>query len=129
MGKETIEVQGLQITSYPVQHTDDSIGFRIENRLGKVLAYSGDSDICPGLTDLAMDADLAVMECSFPDRKKCVGHLTPSEAGKTAREAGTKRIVLTHFYPECEGVDLLGQCRRFYQGETYLAQDLMEYDI
>jgi ribonuclease BN (tRNA processing enzyme) len=129
MGKETIDLQDIQITSIPVDHTDHSVGFRLRDRSGKVLAYSGDSDVCPGLTELVAGADLAVMECSFPDQKKCAGHLTPSEVGKAARKARAKKVLLTHLYPECEGIDLIGQCRAFYEGETYLAQDLVEYDI
>lgn len=129
MEKDEVRLEDLRISAVPVQHTDHSVGFRLTHSSGKVLAYSGDSDVCPGLVELIRGTDLAIVECSFPDEKKCPGHLTPAEVGKTAQEAGAKRVVLTHFYPECEGVDLAAQCRCFYQGEVLVAKDLMALDI
>ncbi|OIP60911.1 MAG: MBL fold metallo-hydrolase [Nitrospirae bacterium CG_4_9_14_3_um_filter_53_35] len=129
MGKDEAVLGDLRISAVRVRHTEHSVGFRLTSRSGGVLAYSGDSDVCPGLVELVRDADLAIVESSFPDGQKCPGHLTPAEAGKTAREAGVKRIVLTHLYPECEGVDLAAQCRRFYQGEVWVAKDMMALDI
>ncbi len=129
MEKDEVVLEELRISSTPVRHTEQSVGFRLENTSGKVLAYSGDSDFCQGLIDLAKDADLALIESSFPDQMKCPGHLIPSEVGKAAREGGAKRVVLTHFYPECEGVDLTVQCRQHFHGEVFLARDLMEFHI
>jgi ribonuclease BN (tRNA processing enzyme) len=129
MVKNKISLEKLRISSIPVEHAGHSNGYRLEDSSGKALAYSGDSDFCSGLVDLIQDADLALLECSFPDQKKCPGHLTPSEAGRAAQEAGAKKVVLTHFYPECDGVDLIAQCRKYYKGEVWTAQDLMELHI
>ena len=57
------------------------------------------------------------------------GHLTPGEAGRIAAQAGAKRLLLTHFYPECEGEDILGQCRKAYSGEILLAEDLLRVTV
>jgi len=46
----------------------------------------------------------------------------PSEAGEAAAKAGAKRLVLTHFYPECNGVDIEAQCRKTWQGPLTLAR-------
>ncbi|RLB88140.1 MAG: MBL fold metallo-hydrolase, partial [Deltaproteobacteria bacterium] len=78
------------------------------------------------LVSLSTDADLLICESAMPDGMKVPGHLTPSLAGRIAAEAGVKRLVLTHFYPECESVDLYEQCRKTYQGPLLLARDLME---
>jgi len=53
------------------------------------------------------------------------GHLTPSSAGRMAALAGAKRLVLTHFYPECLGTDIADQCRKTYDGKLILARDLL----
>lgn len=129
MEKDDVTFKGLGIISMPVRHTQGSLGYRLTGPSGKVLAYSGDSDLCPALVDLARDADVALMECSFPDQRKCAGHMTPSEVGRTARDAGARKVVLTHFYPECEGVDLVAQCRRVYGGAVLAGRDLMEIAI
>jgi ribonuclease BN (tRNA processing enzyme) len=57
------------------------------------------------------------------------GHLTPSEAGKIAAAAGVKKLVLTHFYPPCDEEDMISPCRKFFDGEIVLAEDLMRVEI
>ena len=65
------------------------------------------------------------MKRPCPDGQKVEGHLTPSLAGQIAQAAGVKRLVLTHFYPACETVDIENQGRTTYNGELYLARDFM----
>jgi len=119
----------FRIASIPVLHTPESIGFRITGTAGSVLAYSGDTEFCAGLVELVKNADLALIECSFPDEKQRRGHMTPSEAGKAAEEGRAKTLILTHLYPECDGADLIRQCRRTYSGTIRIARDLMQVDI
>jgi ribonuclease BN (tRNA processing enzyme) len=119
----------LAVRSRPMAHTESSIGYRVEAPGGIAVAYSGDTDLCDGLVKLAANADLFICECSLPDGMKIAGHLTPSEAGEAAARAGAKRLVLTHFYPECDGVDIEAQCRKTWQGPLTLAEDLMRIEI
>ena len=79
--------------------------------------------------ELVNGADVLVCESAFPDHLKVTGHLTPSLAGEIAEEAGVKKLVLTHFYPECDGADLIEQCRKTYQGPLVLAEDFMEIEV
>jgi ribonuclease BN (tRNA processing enzyme) len=46
-----------------------------------------------------------------------------------ATRAGARKLVLTHFYPDCEGVDLVQECRRTYSGPLILAEDLMRIEV
>lgn len=119
----------LLIRSRPVAHIAGSIGYRVETPGGSSVAYSGDTDLCEGLVELARGADLFLCECSLPDEMKVEGHLTPSEAGQAASRAGAKRLVLTHFYPECDGADIAAQCRKTWKGPLTLAEDLMRIGI
>ena len=97
----------LVLTAVPVSHTPQSVAFRVEEtETGKVIAFSGDTDVCAGIVTAARNADVAVFECSFPNECKVRGHLTPGEAGELASAARVKKLVLTHFYPECEEADL-----------------------
>ncbi len=94
-----------------------------------MIAFSGDTDVCSGIVTAARNADVAVLECSFPNERKVRGHLTPAEAGEIAAAARVKKLVLTHFYPECEEADILGQCRETYSGEIILAEDLLRVPV
>ena len=115
----------MTVKAVPIPHTGHSLGYRFEEDGGPVLAVSGDTDYGPGLIELARDADLLVTECARPEGDKKEGHLTPSLAGRAAREAGAKALALTHFYPETEGQNLAAGVRREYQGPLLLADDLM----
>jgi ribonuclease BN (tRNA processing enzyme) len=116
---------GFTLLSAPLRHTSQSIGFRIEGNSGKTLVYSGDTGYCKELVELANGADLLILESSFPDGQGLDGHLTPSQAGEIATRAEAKRLVLTHFYPDCLQTDIEAQCRKTYQGELILATDFM----
>ena len=125
-----VSLGSLVLTGFPVMHTPQSLAFRVEDPgTGKAAAFSGDTDLCEGLVAAARDADVAVFECSFPDEHKVEGHLTPGEAGTAASSARVRKLVLTHFYPECEGADILGQCRATFSGEIILAEDLLRIPI
>ena len=90
------------------------------------MVYSGDTDVCENLVTLARDADVLICESALPDELKVPGHLTPSLAGQIASQAGVRKLVLTHFYPECNAVDVAEQCRKTYPGPLVLAEDLLE---
>ncbi len=123
------QFNGFTLVSAPLRHTAQSIGFRIEDNSGNSLVYSGDTGYCEELVDLARGADLLILESSFPDGQGVEGHLTPSQAGEIAARSGAKRLVLTHFYPECLRSDIEGQCRNTYQGELILATDFMRVSV
>ncbi len=113
----------------PVDHNPESVGFRVEDPAGRSLVYSGDTDVSDGLVALAHKATLFICECAHPDPIKMPGHLTPSLAGRMAASAGVDRLVLTHFYPDCEGEDLAAGCRRHFQGPVIVAEDLMTLTV
>jgi len=119
----------MKILSEPMAHLPESVGYRIEWRDGKSLVISGDTGYCENIVNLASESDLLVLECSFPDEKKVDGHLTPSLAGRIARESRCKRLLLTHLYPICDQYDILNQCRQVYPGEAILGEDLMKVKI
>ena len=127
--KDSREFDGFTLYTAPVNHTPQSLAYRIEDNAGKSVAYSGDTGYCEGLVELARGADLLILESSFPDDEAIAGHLTPSEAGDIATRAGAKKLVLTHFYPEILTTDIEAQCRKTYQGDLLLASDLLALSV
>ncbi|MDP6402644.1 MAG: MBL fold metallo-hydrolase [SAR202 cluster bacterium] len=90
---------GLDVSFVPMRHAGSACGMRITDGTS-VLAYTGDTGDCPGLAELARDADILLSEASLrefdPDTSGRHGHLTPAEAGRVAAQAGVKRLLLTH---------------------------------
>lgn len=122
---DRLEFDRFSVTTRPAAHNPESISYRIASPSGYSVVYSGDTDYCESLISLAKDAQVLICECSHPDAKKVQGHLCPSLAGEIAASAGVKKLVLTHFYPQCDGFDIEKECRRTYKGELVLAEDLM----
>lgn len=128
-GRDHLDCGSFDVDSLPMNHTEQSLAFRITAADGASMVYSGDTDACENLVSLAKDADVLICESALPDGMKVAGHLTPSLAGDIATRAGVKKLVLTHFYPECDNVDMAAQCRKTYAGPLLLAEDLMEITL
>ncbi|MBW1709870.1 MAG: MBL fold metallo-hydrolase [Deltaproteobacteria bacterium] len=125
----TISCGSAIIETAPIIHTPESLGYRVSESGGATLAVTGDTDFNQNLIDLARGADLLITECSLPEGLKVEGHLIPSLAGRAAREAGVKALALTHFYPQCEGQDLLKPITKEFSGPVTLAEDLQRLTL
>ncbi len=117
------------IDSAPVEHNEESIAYRITSSGGSSVVYTGDTDYSENLISLAKKADLLICESALPDGKRVKGHLTPSLAGEIASRAGVGKLVLTHFYPACDRIDIEQECRKTYPGPLVLAEDLMRLAV
>ncbi|ATB45093.1 ribonuclease Z [Corallococcus macrosporus] len=98
-------------------------------RPGRKLVISGDTRPCPALVKAANDADLLVHESTFSDdeqeRAMETRHSTAREAARVAKEAGARRLVLTHLSSrhDTDPSKLLTQAREEYQGPVEVAFD------
>ena len=128
-GSDSRQFEDFTVETAPVAHNQESIAFRITAPDGRSAVYTGDTDYCETIIDLAKETDLLICECALPDKLRVQGHLTPSLAGDLAARAAVRKLVLTHFYPECEREDIEAECRKTYSGPLVLAEDLMEIEI
>jgi len=126
---DLLELNNFTVRSAPVDHNPESIAYRITSPGGRSVVYSGDTDYSESLIELSKDADLLICESAMPDDYRISGHLTPSLAGDIATRAEVGKLVLTHFYPECDNTDIRQECRRSYDGPLVLAEDLMTIKI
>ncbi|UCD88791.1 MAG: MBL fold metallo-hydrolase [Desulfobacterales bacterium] len=126
---DSLRFNHFKVESVPVMHSDESIAYRITTPGGKSVVYSGDTDFSDNLVSLSKNADLLICESALPDNLKVKGHLTPSLAGKIAANARVNQLVLTHFYPECDDVDLEKECRKTYSGPLIIAEDLINIEL
>jgi ribonuclease BN (tRNA processing enzyme) len=124
-----MQLDCADVHTFPLVHTENSIGYRLTMPDTTSVVYTGDTDYCKNAVRLAMNADLCICESALPDEMKVDGHLTPSLAGRIASEAQVRTLLLTHFYPECDDVDIEAQCRKTYNGRLLCARDLMRIEI
>jgi ribonuclease Z len=86
-----LEVDGKTVTLEEVS----------EDKPGQSFALTLDTRPCPAAAALARDADLLVCEATYLDAERQEAHehfhLTAAQAATLARDAGVRRLVLTHF--------------------------------
>lgn len=89
---------GSPVEVFKMQHAYEDHAYRVTLE-EKIIAYSGDTGICDNSKPLAQDADLLIHECSYMKDVAAEnwGHVDPVTVATLAKEANTKKLVLTHF--------------------------------
>jgi ribonuclease Z len=100
---------------------------------GRRLAYCLDTRPCPEGAMLARDADLLLHDSTLApgaeEEATQKGHSTSRQAAILAKEAGVKRLVLTHFSSRYTDVRELLQGLEGLHDEIIVARDLMELSV
>ncbi len=125
-----LEIGPFRIDFTPVPHFLDTFAISVRAN-GARLAYGADSRPAPELVEFARDADLFLVEATLPrpERTGIRGHLTPEEAGAHAREAGAKRVVLTHISDELDQDMARDLAAEAFGGPVEVAADGAVYEL
>jgi ribonuclease Z len=113
-----------------------TLGEMSEPRRGQRFAFIMDTRLCDAAFALADQADMLVCESTFAETEAALaeeyGHLTASQAGRIAAQAGARLLVLTHFsqrYDPEDGQRLAGEAASAFGGEVVLARDLARIPV
>ena len=92
----------FDLSFHAMRHPVPCMGVRIQNG-GKTLAYTGDTNLHPGLSSFAAGADLLLIDGALPKEKwsENAPHLTVEQAASFASLAG--QTVVTHHDPSFAG--------------------------
>ncbi len=104
------------------------VGYRLEAE-GRILAVSGDTELCPGLVELAAGADVLLAEAGTPDDAPRPGHVTPSALGVMAAANSVQRIILTHFAIPAQAEALRQATEKTFGGPVSAAADGDVFEI
>lgn len=128
---QTFEIGPLHIQVREVLHPVEAYGFRITAG-DEVLAYSGDTDSCEALDELAAGADLFLCEAGYiegrDDRFSGV-HLTGRRAGQCAERAGVGRLALTHIPAWTDPEVTLAEAREVHDGPIQVVHPMDILDV
>ena len=98
-----------------------------EFRPGQVVAYVLDTAWCDAAVELAAGADVVVAESTFLSVDEHLaaefGHMTARQAGRLARVAGARRLVLSHFSRRYDDVTAFGREARQEFDDVVIATD------
>jgi ribonuclease Z len=122
-----LENDDFRILSWPTRHFIPTIGLRIEVKSnGQIVGYSCDTEPAPNVVALGTEVDLFFHESAG----KGFGHSSAEQAGESAMEARTKRLILIHYNVwHSDPRTLVEEARRAYDGPVELAEDFSEYQI
>ena len=134
-----VRVGPLVLEPYRVFHPVEAYGVRVTGpstlRPGEsaVLAYTGDTDACDGVVELARDADLLLSEAAFhegrDDGVERGIHLTGRRAGEVATAARARRLVLTHLPAWNDPERSRAEARETYTGPVDVATTGGVFDL
>jgi ribonuclease BN (tRNA processing enzyme) len=127
---EQVDVPGGGRLSVRVQqHPGSSLGYRIDWP-DRSLAYVTDTTADGSSREFVAGVDLLIHECNFRDELRDLavrtGHSHTTPVCELARDAGVKRLVMTHFDPYAaldDPVDL-AKARSIFP-QTEVAEDMM----
>ena len=128
--RQTFEVlPGLRAETLSTPHTRESLALRLDEEGGASFAYTSDTGYSESLASFARGVKLFLLECSFFRSKPMETHLELEDAMRLARLAAPTRVMLSHLYPEWDGVDLDAEARKLWDGETIEARDGLRMEI
>jgi ribonuclease BN (tRNA processing enzyme) len=125
---ERTDLGGVSLACHKVPHTPESVAYSVE-RDARRIVYTGDTAADDSLARWAEGADVLLAECSLPAEMAVPSHLTPEQVGALAATARPGVLVLTHFYPPVERVDVRSIVARHFGGPVVLAHDGFQLDL
>ncbi|MDD3156262.1 MAG: hypothetical protein PHP14_02450 [Candidatus Pacebacteria bacterium] len=108
-------------------HTKSSIAYKFIEK-DRSLVFSGDCDYDDKFINFSKDANVLLLECSYPNSLKKKGHLIPKECGLIAQKANVRKLILNHIYNYSSGKIRVDQTKKFFRN-TVLAEDFMKINI
>jgi len=98
------KIDEYKIIAAPLIHADPCWGFRLEisdvSKKKKIISYCTDTGPCENLIKLSKNADVLITECSLLPTDELTPswpHMNPHAAANAAKEAGVKKLLLSHF--------------------------------
>jgi ribonuclease BN (tRNA processing enzyme) len=122
-------LHGLKAQTFPTPHTSESLAIRLTEESGASMAYTSDTGYAESLADFSRRVELLMMECSFRQDKPRDTHLELADAMLLAARAEPRRVLLTHLYPEWDGVDITAEAKKLWPGETEGASDGLRLEV
>ena len=108
----------------PASDSEQLLAFALTKRIDLTVVGPDDA-----LADWAHGCDVLVCECSLPASMAIKEHLTPDQCASLAARARPGHVVLTHFYPPVERVDIRATVAAQYSGPVTLGRDGWHIDL
>lgn len=115
-------------------HVPENLAYRFETEQGD-LVYVGDTAKHQKVADFARDCDLLIHDATFLGGQESLAamtnHSTAKDAATTARNAGARKLLLTHIAPLNTGNEqkYLVEAAESFDGQVVVARDNHALDV
>lgn len=122
------DIRGMSFTTSATDHPVETLAMRIEAG-GRSLTYSADTG--PGWSLAALGpVDVALCEATMrADQTEVSVHLTTTQAGRSAREADARRLIITHLPPGADKAAHQAEAAEAYGADVEVATMNSRYEI
>jgi len=122
-------IGSLRMSFHPGRHPIPSNLISVRSEDAR-LVYTGDTNTDPALAAFCQDADLLLADAGLlePEWTEEKPHLSAWKCGELARDAGVKRLLLTHISPFAAPQDVLDEARMYFP-DAELAALGGQYDL
>jgi len=111
-----VDVGDLRLAFSRTDHPPVTLATRVDGPSG-ALGYSADSGPQWSFSDLGPGLDLALCEATYTsDHKGPPVHMSAKEAGATVRDAGARRLVVTHRWATVSAAEVLAEAADAFGG-------------
>ena len=112
---ERFQVGSMEVEVFAARHPVPSVMYRITCG-DKVFCFTGDTNTQPGLAEYARGADLLLADSAFDSRSwsEAKPHLSSAHCARIAREAGVRKLILTHINVTVDYASILREAREIY---------------
>jgi ribonuclease BN (tRNA processing enzyme) len=118
---ERIEIGDMALRFSRTDHPPPTYAVEVSSA-AKRLVYTSDTGPDWSVSAFAPGADLVLSEATYLDADKPADiHLSAREAGEAAREAGARRLMLTHLWPRLDTYDVVAEGSEAYGESVTLA--------
>jgi ribonuclease BN (tRNA processing enzyme) len=128
---EQRDIGPFHVELFAANHPVETLASRVTVD-GRVVAFSGDSAQSEQIVACAERADLFICDSTwvsrdgpFPDGV----HMTGTQAGQHAQEAGAERLMVTHVFPQRQPQQVAADAELVYDGIVWIANDREEYEL
>jgi ribonuclease BN (tRNA processing enzyme) len=123
-------VKGLSVRPFRTEHPIDCYGVRLRADERDVV-YTSDTSYFPDLVSACAEADLLICESTYVGEISADGgvHMWAREAGRLARDAKVKRLVLTHIWATFDPKQAEAEARESYDGPLEAAVEGNVYTV
>ncbi len=114
--KTKLNIHGIKVSFYQTQHNIKTFAVNIIKENVKI-SYSADTGFDENISLFFQSSNILICESSFLKHQKMsnINHLSAEEAAIIAKESNTKKLILSHFWPEIDKLNYLNEAKNIFE--------------